>query len=96
MPVPATDNDIAAVAAFLKAPTCKHLRCRKRANTIVIESGPSDDSFPRLRLRKLSAKNWAVDASTHSGSWERMPFQGPLLEMLPMVAENFPWLLAPD
>lgn len=96
MPVPATESDIAAVAAFLKAPTCKHLRCRKRADTIVIESGPSADPFPRMRLRKLSAKNWGVDASTHSGRWERMPFQGPLLELLPTVAENFPWLLAPD
>lgn len=95
MPVPATDTDVSAVASFLAAPTCKHLRCRKRADTIVIESGPSDDAMPRLRLRKLSPKNWSIDASTHHGRWERMPFQGALLEVLPMVAESFPWLLAP-
>lgn len=95
MPVPATDTDLSSVAAFLAAPTCKHLRCRKRADTIVIDSGPPDDSLPRLRLRKLSPKNWGIDASTHNGRWERMPFQGALLEVLPMVAENFPWLLAP-
>ena len=96
MPVPATDADVFAVTAFLKAPSCKHLRCRKRADTIVIESGPADDPFPRLRLRKLAARNWGVDASTHTARWERMPFQGPLPELLPMVAESFPWLLAPD
>jgi hypothetical protein len=93
--VSATDTDVSAVASFLTAPTCRHLRCRKRAGTIVIESGPPDDAAPRLRLRKLSPKNWGIDASTHSGRWERMPFQGPLLEVLPMVAESFPWLLAP-
>jgi len=93
VPIPATD--VSAVASFLAAPTCKHLRCRKRANTIVIESGPAEDTFPHLRLRKLSAKSWGIDASNHTGRWERMPFQGPLLEVLPMVAESFPWLLAP-
>ena len=93
LPVPATDADLSAAASFLAV--SKHLRCRKRATTLVIESGPSNDALPRLRLRKLSSKNWAVDASTHTGRWERMPFQGPLLEVLPLVAENFPWLLAP-
>lgn len=95
MPIPATDTDLAAVASFLAAPTCRHLRCRKRANTIVIESGPSKAPIPHLRLRKLAPKNWGVDSATHTGRWERMPFQGPVLEVLPLVAESFPWLLAP-
>lgn len=95
MSVPATENDVSAVASFLAASTFKHLRCRKRANTLVIESGPADDAFPRLRLRKLASKNWGVDASTHTGRWEAMPFQGPLLELLPMVVDRFPWLLEP-
>ena len=61
----------------------------------MLESGPADDSYPRLRLRKLGPKHWAADAATHNARWERMHFHGALLELLPMVAENFPWLLAP-
>lgn len=95
VPIPVTDTDVSAVTKFLAAPAWRHLRCRKRANTIALESGPKGDPTPHLRLRKLSAKNWGVDAATHTGRWERMPFQGPLLEVLPMVAESFPWLLAP-
>ena len=95
MPVPATDADVSAVTSFLAGPAAKHLRCRKRADTIVIESGPPNDAFPRLRLRKLSSKSWSVDAATHTQRWERMPFQGSLLDVLRLVTENFPWLLAP-
>lgn len=96
MPIPVTDAEISAVTKFLAAPERRHLRCRKRGNTIAIESGPAADRIPHLRVRKLSPKNWGVDAATHTGRWERMPFQGQLLEVLPMVAESFPWLLGPS
>ena len=93
MPILVTDTDVSAVTKFLATPGHRHLRCRKRGNTIAIESGPADDRTPHLRVRKLSPKNWGVDAATHNGRWERMPFQGQLLEVLPLVAESFPWLL---
>lgn len=94
MPVSVTDLDVSTAKSFFVGPASRHLRLRKRADTIVIESGTSADAYPHLRVRKLSAKNWGIDAATHTGRWERMPFQGPLLELLTTVAESFPWLLA--
>lgn len=95
MPAPASEADLTSVCGFFAASNARHLRCRKRANTIVIESGPAQDPIPHLRLRKLSPKAWGIDSATHTGRWERMPLQGPALEILSAVAENFPWLLAP-
>ena len=95
MPIPVTDAEISAVTKFLAAPERRHLRCRKRGSTIAIESGSAADRIPHLRVRKL-AEELGVDAATHTGRWERMPFQGQSLEVLPMVAESFPWLLGPS
>ena len=94
MPVPVTELDVSTAKSFFSGATSRHLRLRKRADTIVIESGPPGDAYPHLRVRKLSAKNWGIDAATHTGRWEPMPFQAPLLELLATVAESFPWLLA--
>ena len=94
MPNPASDTDLAAVKAFVTAAGLAHLRCRKRADTVVIESGPEGDGMPRIRMRKLGARIWATEAATHTGRWEPVPLRGPLAENLAAIAEMFPWLLA--
>ena len=94
MPASVTDIDLSAAKSFFAGPTSRHLRLRKRGDTIVIESGPPGDAYPHLRVRKHSATKWGIDAATHTGRWDPMPLQGPLLELLTTVAENFPWLLA--
>lgn len=94
MAISASDADLSAVKSFLSTAGLKHLRCRKRAATVVIESGPPGDLVPRLRLRKLAATIWTTDAATHTGRWEPMPLRGALRENLRTVAETFPWLLA--
>lgn len=94
MAISASEADVSAVASFLATTGLKHLRCRKRAATLIIESGPAGDAVSRLRLRKLSATTWATDAATHTGRWEPMPVRGPLRDNLQTVAGTFPWLLA--
>jgi hypothetical protein len=94
MPNPASDTDLAAVKAFVTAAGLPHLRCRKRADTVVIESGPDSARTPRIRMRKLGTRVWATEAATHTGRWEPMPLRGPLTENLATIAEMFPWLLA--
>lgn len=94
MPTPASDADVAAATAFLKNAGLKHLRCRRRADTVVIESGPARDSIPHLRFRRLGAHVWATEAATHTGRWERMPLRGPLADNLQAIADTFPWLLS--
>jgi hypothetical protein len=94
MPTAASDADLAAVKVFIKEAGMTHLRCRKRANTVVIESGPESDSSPRIRMRKLTGQVWSTDAATHTGRWEPMPLRGALTENLAAIAGAFPWLLA--
>jgi hypothetical protein len=94
MPTPASDADVAAVNAFLKTAGLKNLRCRKRADTLVIESGPKSDAMPLIRLRRLAATAWAVDAATHTGRWESMPLRGKIVDNLQAIADTFPWLLS--
>ena len=94
MPTSASDADLAAVATFIKSAGLEHLRCRKRADTVVIESGPKGDSVPRIRLRKIGSHLWATDAATHTGRWEPMPLRGAILDNLETIAGTFSWLLA--
>lgn len=95
MPPIATDADVSVATAVLKASGLTHLRCRRRASTIVIESGPSRDAISHIRLRKLGVHIWAADAVTPSGRWEHMPVRGQLSANLQLIADTFPWLLAP-
>lgn len=92
MPVTAVPA-IATVTAFLKARRLSHLRCSARAGAIIIESGPKADPDPRVRLKKLTGTQWAVDEFHHSGRWTPLPIQAPLSEALTAVADDFSWLL---
>jgi hypothetical protein len=91
----ASETDLSAATAFLKTAGLTHLRCRRRSNTVVLESGPARDSIPHVRFRKLGARIWAAEAATHTGRWERMPLRGQITDNLRAIAETFPWLLAP-
>jgi hypothetical protein len=96
MPIPATDIDVSKVTTFLKGAGLNQLRCRRRADTLVIESGPAGDTTPHVRLRKLGVNIWATDTATHTGRWEHMPLRGPIADNLKTILENFPWMLGAD
>lgn len=93
MPASISESEVSVVKAFLKEKKLKHLRCRQRAAALIIESGPQDDALGHLRLRKLSATNWAADEFHHSGRWAPLPIQAPLADALRAVAADFSWLL---
>lgn len=93
MPATVSEAEISVVKAFLKARKLKHLRCRRRAAAVIIESGPEDDALGHLRLRKLSATTWAVDEFHHSGRWASLPIQAPLSDALGAVVADFSWVL---
>ena len=54
------------------------------------------DKDPVARATPLGGGQYGLSFRSHTGRWERMPFQGQLLEVLPMVVESFPWLLGPS
>lgn len=95
MPASVSQAELSVVKSFLKEGQRKHLRCRQRAATVIVESGPKDDALGHVRLRKLSSMNWAVDEFHHSGRWAPLPIEAPLAEALRALATDFSWLLDP-
>lgn len=93
MPAPVSEAEISVVRTFLTEKRFKHLRCRRRAAAVIVESGPEDDALGHLRLRKLSATTWAVDEFHHSGRWAPLPIQASLSDALGAVAADFSWVL---
>lgn len=72
-----------------------HLRVRARGAVLTVESGSSDDPFPHVRFRRDTVNLWLVEMPVRGGRWQKTPFRGPLDDLVDMVADNFPWTLAP-
>jgi len=87
--------DADELASFLVAGGFGHLRVRRRGDLLTIESGPSDDPYPRARLRRVGAQSWRLEMATHTGRWEPTPFQGHRDEIQRLLVDNFPWTIAP-
>ena len=90
----ATDIDLHAVEAFLTRRKLKHLHARKRADSITLDAGTKADPWPRARARRVSTQWWTLDMADHTGRWEQTPFRAPLVQLLDMLVDTFPWILA--
>ena len=73
----------------------EHLRARRRADLLTLESGPKDDVVPHTRFRRVGAHKWQIEMPRLGGGWDRTPLRGPLVESLDLVVTQFPWMLAP-
>ncbi len=71
-----------------------HLRTRKRGAAVIVESGPKDDPVKHIRVRRDTVHLWCVDIANHRGKWEKTPLRGLLDDVVHLVAESFPWVLA--
>jgi hypothetical protein len=92
----ADDYHAAQVARFLTARVgLEHLRVRRRGPTITIESGPKGDIHPHARLRRVTVQYFQLKMATHTGRWEPTPFRDTLDNVLPMLTDNFGWVLTP-
>lgn len=90
----ASPLDAEAVQQSLRRfPELAHLRARRRAALVTIESGPEDDPFPHARLRRIASNHWRLEMPTFSGRWETTPFQGSLDDVLALLVEDFGWTL---
>ncbi len=72
-----------------------HLRVRRRADLLVLESGPLDDPIPHARLRRVAVNLWTLECATHTGRWEKTGFRGYLERILELLVSTLPWVLAP-
>lgn len=72
-----------------------HLRVRRYADHVIIESGPKKDAIKHARLRRVTKHLWRVEMAEHTGRWEPTPFRGLLKELLPLLTDELGWTLAP-
>jgi hypothetical protein len=91
----AESYDADTVAAFLRERGFHHLRARRRADLVTIESGPTADPFLHARLRRASVHLWRLEMATHSGRWEITPFRAGLEDLLRTLVDHFPWTIQP-
>ena len=91
----AESYDAERVAEFLTERGLRHLRARRRADVVTIESGAATDPFPRARLRRVAVHIWRLEMATRSGRWDVTPFRASLDELLLLLVNTFPWTLQP-
>lgn len=96
MPKPvAEDYHAEELADDLAKRGFKHLRVRRRADTLTIESGRKPDVVPHARLRRDTVHLWVLEMATHTGRWETTPFRTVMDELVELLTTQFAWALEP-
>lgn len=73
----------------------EHIRARRRADLLTLESGPPGEVVPHTRFRRVGVHRWQIEMPLRASAWDRTPMRGSLLEVLDLVISQFPWMLAP-
>jgi hypothetical protein len=91
----ATEYDVEGLQHRLRADArLRHLRVRKHGSTMILESGPTEDPIPRVRLRKDGVHLWILEARGRS-RWEPTGFRAGIETLLDTLVEALPWVIAP-
>jgi hypothetical protein len=75
--------------AFAAYPGLDHLRVRRRADLLVVESGPKDDPIPHARFRRATLRAWDLEMATHTGRWEPSGERGELIALTGLLVSAF-------
>jgi hypothetical protein len=86
--------DIDDVDAHFQKKRLTHLRARKRADLVVVESGPAKDPIAHVRFRRVAVSIWMLECATHTGAWQPTGVRGTLRELLDTVTSEFSWAVA--
>lgn len=78
-----------------KFPKLAHLRVRRRADLLTLESGPEGDPVKHARLRRVAIHLWSLDVATHLGHWQLTRVRGHLDQLVNALIEDFGWVLTP-
>ena len=84
-----------SVEDMLRDQGFSHLRVRRRAALLTLESGPDRDRIPHARLRRVGVHLWRLEMATHTGRWQNTPIRGLLEQVLDMLIHDFGWTLQP-
>jgi hypothetical protein len=91
----AQDHDADFLEAFLAKAGHNHLRVRRRADLLTIESGPTNNPHQHARFRRVTVQYWRLEMPNRSGKWDLTPFRGLLAEVQELLVDSFPWTIAP-
>jgi hypothetical protein len=78
-----------------KHPHLSHLRVRRRADALTLESGPETDPDKHVRFRRVAVHLWIAEVASHTGRWQPSGLRGRLDELLLAFVDTFGWVLSP-
>lgn len=91
----AEDGHVDQVArAFATYEGLDHLRVRRRADLVVVESGHADDPIAHARFRRVAARVWVLEMATHAGRWQPSGVRGALEPLVEALIQDFGWTLS--
>ena len=94
--VPAEDSHLDQVTqVFATYDGLEHLRVRRRADLVVVESGQAEDPIPHARFRRIAAHLWVLEMATHTGRWQPSGARGSLEPLVETLINDFGWTLSP-
>lgn len=73
----------------------RHLRVRRRAGVLTIESGPKDDTVSHARLRRVTKHLWTLEVASHMGDWQATGLRSLMPDVMRTLQHQYPWVLAP-
>lgn len=73
----------------------RHLRARRRGGVLTIESGSKLDPVLHIRLRRATKHLWTLEIATHMGRWQPTGERGAMPDLVRLLVQKFPWVLAP-
>jgi len=91
----AEDYHAEELADDLVARGFPHLRVRRRADVLTIESGPKKDAVAHARLRRVAVHLWVLEMPEPNGTWAWTPYRQPMDAHLELLVTQFAWVLAP-
>lgn len=71
-----------------------YLKIAARGSHIVIYTEENGEKINRSRLTKLKGDIFMLGMADHRGRWEPTPYEGNVKELISMLTEQFPWVLA--
>lgn len=72
----------------------QHLRVRRRADLVVVESGSQQEPIAHARFRRLTVHLWRLEMATHTSQWQPTPLRDQLERLVEMLIQDFAWTLA--
>lgn len=78
-----------------KFPDLAHLSVRRRADVVMLVSGPEHDPVKHARLSRVAVHLWTLEVATHTGRWQPTGMRGHLDQLVDALIADFGWVLTP-